>query len=455
RPIDRLTRPFMSFIRHKLAGAALLMAGAAVAVVWANSPWAHSYHHLLETPVSVGFASATLEKSLHHWINDGLMGIFFFLVGLEIKREVLAGELSSVRKATLPAVAALGGMVAPAAFYYVLNPTGPGQAGWGIPMATDIAFALGVLALLGDRCPLGLKVFLTALAIVDDIGAVLVIAIFYTDSLSVISLVSGLAFFSLAIGANLLRVRDTLVYFGLGTLCWLMFLQSGVHATIAALLMAFTIPARTRIDGEDFFARATDELADLRRVGVPQDTELNTNTQQHILDRMEKIIGEASAPLSKLEHALNPLVTFLVLPVFALANAGVSLGGDLGAAFTDTITLGILAGLFLGKQLGITSFAWIAVKLRVADLPRGVRWSHVHGAAVLGGIGFTMSLFIAGLAFAGDDAALEHAKLAILSASVLCGVLGYFLVWRAARAFRRRAEERAPAGAEAESQAAE
>ena len=427
RLIDRLISPFQGFARHKLAGAVLLILSTVLAVVWANSPWAHAYHGLLHTPLGVSFADLELQKSLHHWVNDGLMGIFFFLVGLEIKREVLAGELATVRKAALPAVAALGGMVVPAGIYVALNPSGPTASGWGIPMATDIAFALGVLALLGSRVPLGLKVFLTALAIVDDIGAVLVIAVFYTDSLSLFGLFAGVLFLAVAIAANALQVRNQLFYFLLGTLVWLAFLQSGVHATIAAILMAFTIPARTRIDGASFVAKAQSHLDRLKAVGVPHDRSMNTPQQQMILDKLTMRIEQASAPLQRLEHALNPLVTFVVLPVFALANAGVALDASLGQALTASVTLGVIGGLVIGKPIGIAVFAWIAVKVGVADLPRNVRWPQLWGVGLIGGIGFTMSLFIAGLAF--DDAAtLERAKVGILVASLLAGVIGYVLV---------------------------
>ncbi|MEC7524745.1 MAG: Na+/H+ antiporter NhaA [Myxococcota bacterium] len=444
RPIDRLISPFQGFARHKLAGAMLLIVSTVAAVVWANSPWAEAYHGLLHTPVGVSFADLGLEKTLHHWINDGLMGIFFFLVGLEIKREVLAGELATVRKATLPAIAALGGMVVPAGLYVALNPSGAAASGWGIPMATDIAFALGVLALLGDRVPLGLKVFLTALVIVDDIGAVLVIAVFYTDSLSIFGLVAGFLFLAVAVAANVLQVRNSLFYFFLGSLVWLAFLQSGVHATIAAILMAFTIPARTRIDGADFVRKAQALLDRLKAVGVPQDHSMNTHEQQLVLDKLATRVEQAGAPLQRLEHALNPLVTFIVLPIFALANAGVSLDASLGQALTASVTLGVIAGLVIGKPIGIGLFAWIAVKLGVADLPSNVRWPQLWGVGLLGGIGFTMSLFIAGLAF--DDAAtLERAKVGILAASLVAGVVGYLLV----RAFSSR-ERAVPDELEAE-----
>jgi len=426
-PLDWLLLPLQAFARHKLAGAGVLMFATLVAVIWANSPWEHTYHEILHLPLGIELGGAKLEKDLHHWINDGLMAIFFFHVGLEIKREVLVGELSSVRKAALPAVAAVGGMVVPAAIYTLVAGGGEAASGWGVPMATDIAFALGVLALLGDRVPLGLRIFLTALAIVDDIGAVLVIAVFYTADLSAVALVLGFVFFLGSSLLNVLRVRNTFVYgiFGLGA--WVGFLESGVHATIAALLIAFTIPARTRIDGGALLARVEMLIARFKDVGIPNDTRLNTIDQQHVLERLERTLNDASAPLQRIEHGLAAPVTFFVLPVFALANAGVTIHGGLFEELASPIALGIIAGLFLGKMVGITFTSWLAVTLGIADLPRGVRWVQVLGVAMLGGIGFTMALFIATLAFPGD-AQLETAKVGVLSASVLSGLVGWTVV---------------------------
>lgn len=426
-PIDRMLRPVKAFARHKLAGAGLLLLATFVALVWANSPWAEVYHHALHLDVTVALGPLGLTKSVHHLINDGLMGVFFFLVGLEIKRELLVGELSSVRKAALPALAALGGMLLPAALYVAINPEPPLRDGWGIPMATDIAFALGVLAVLGARAPLGLKVMLTALAIVDDIGAVLVIAVFYTDQIATTSLAVGLVGVALSLGMARLGVRNGVAYFIVGLLVWLAFLQSGVHATIAALLMAFTIPTRTRINGPRLVQCLEQTLQNLREVGLPADTGLNSHEQQQVLDDMASIRNAASAPLLDLEHALAPVVTFLVLPIFALANAGVSLEGVGLDALAGGIALGIVVGLVVGKTVGIVSFTWLAVRLGLADLPRGVTWTHVVGVGLLGGVGFTMALFIAGLAFT-TPADLDAAKLGILVASVIAGVVGLLVL---------------------------
>jgi len=435
-PIDRMLRPVKVFAEHKLAGAGLLLLATVIALIWANSPWAEVYHHALHADVTVAVGSVNLTKSVHHLINDGLMGVFFFLVGLEIKRELLVGELSSARKAALPALAAVGGMLLPAALYVAINPEPPMRDGWGIPMATDIAFALGVLAVLGTRVPLGLKVMLTALAIVDDIGAVLVIAVFYTEQIAATSLVIGLVGVALSVVMARLGVRNGLVYFMVGLVVWLAFLKSGVHATIAALLMAFTIPARTRINGARLAERLELALQRLREVGPPKDTGLNSPEQQHVIDDVASIRGAASAPLLDLEHALAPVVTFLVLPIFALANAGVSLEGVGLDALAGGIALGIMVGLVIGKTVGIFSFTWLAVRLGIADLPAGVRWGHVVGVGLLGGVGFTMALFIAGLAF--DSAAdLDAAKLGILVASAIAGIVGLLVLRSASPAAER------------------
>jgi NhaA family Na+:H+ antiporter len=432
RPIDALIQPIKLFAEHRLTGAALLLVASLLAVAWANSPWQSAYHALLHTPVGLRFGDLTLVKDLHTWINDGLMGVFFFLVGLEIKRELLAGELATMRRAAFPAIAALGGMLVPAIIFFALNPNGSASAGWGIPMATDIAFALGVLAVVRSGLPAGLQVFLTALAIVDDIGAVLVIAVFYTETVSVLSLAIGLLFFGLAIWANTLRVRNSLIYLLLGLVVWMAFLESGIHATVAALLMAFTIPARTRLRGEELVDRTVEELALFQHIGVPVDYALNTANQQRVLDDMASTIEHATAPLQRLEHVLNPVATFLVLPLFAFANAGVTLPASIGEAFTGSVFFGVGLGLLVGKPVGIALFAWIAVKLRAADLPKGVTWPQLLGVASLGGIGFTMSLFVAGLAFE-DPLLLDRAKTGILCGSAASALLGLGLL-RAAKA---------------------
>ncbi len=426
--IDQITRPLRTFAQHRLSGGIVLLCGAVLAMVLANSPWADRYHKVLQTTLSIGIGDAALSKPLLLWVNDGLMGFFFFVVGLEIKREFLAGSLATRRKATLPIVAALGGMVVPALVYYALNPVGLESRGWGIPMATDIAFALGVLALLGDRVRVELKVFLTALAIVDDMGAILVIAIFYTEKIVLVSLVLAAVLLAISICANAIGVSSPVVYFILGTLIWLAFLQSGVHATLAAVLMAFTIPARTRLDGEPMLRRLESLMIAFRAGGVPRGHHLLPTDQHHVVEAMAEALNDARAPLQRLENFLLPVVTFLVLPLFALANAGVSLEGQ-GQHGGETVATGIVAGLFLGKQVGIFSFSWLAVRAGIADLPPGVSWAQLYGVAVLGGIGFTMSLFVASLAFPDLDLGIE-AKRGIMVGSLLSGLVGVaVLLW--------------------------
>ena len=394
-PIERLVRPFQEFARLEAFGGILLIGCTVVALVWANSPWGASYFSLWHTDLTFGFAGKLLSEPLHFWINDGLMALFFLLVGLEIKRETLIGELASFRKAALPIAAALGGMVVPAGLYVLFNHGGPGASGWGIPMATDIAFALGVLALLGDRVPTSLRVFLAALAIVDDIGAVLIIAFFYTEQISWISLGVGSLFFLALIAANRAGARHPLIYAILGVGLWLAFVQSGVHPTVAGVLLAMTIPAR----------------------------------QGATLDLRARDWARVDSPMLRFEHALIPWITHVIMPVFALANAGVVLGTGAAKSLVDPISLGVICGLVLGKPIGIVLFSWLATQSRVATMLDGVSWRQIVGVGMLGGIGFTMSLFIANLAF-GTAPPLEMAKVSILAASVISGLTGALVLMK-------------------------
>lgn len=431
-PIQRVLSPFARFAQTESAGGIVLIAATLVAIAWANSPWAQGYHHLWETQVTLGAGDWALSYPLHYWINDGLMAVFFFLVGLEIKREFLVGELASVKRAALPIAAALGGMVVPAIIYAALNLGHAGEAGWGIPMATDIAFALGVLALLGPRIPLSLKVFLAALAIVDDLGAVLVIAVFYTDAIHWGALGLGFALLAGLVVANRMQARSPLVYTAVGLVVWVAFLKSGVHATVAGVLLAMTIPARTRIDTAEFLDRGRRILDYFDVAGEEGKNVLTNKRQQAAIQEMENACEAAQAPLQRIEHELHNWVAFLIIPIFALANAGVHLGGNLGAAFGDRVTLGIILGLVIGKPIGITLFAWLSVRMNLADLPGGVTWRAIRGVSLLGGIGFTMSLFIAGLAFPGAPQLNEDAKIGIFVASLIAGIAG-FLVLRGFR----------------------
>ncbi len=428
--IDRLARPFQIFAAHKLSGAILLLAATVVAVAWANSPWAGFYHHWLHTKLALSVGPFGLNKSISHWINDGLMCIFFFVVGLEIKRELLAGELASPRKAALPVIAAVGGMLVPALVYFAFNNGGEFARGWGIPMATDIAFALGILAVF--PVPLALKIFLTALAIVDDIGAIVVVAIFYTDAIATGSLLIGGLLLCVSIVANVIGVRNPIIYFLIGCAIWLAFYKSGVHATLAGVIMAFTIPARTVINARQLHDRTRTLLKQLRETGLPSDKRLLTNQQHHIVHSMERLTEHATAPLQELEHALMPFVTFAILPLFALTNAGVSLELEALGRLTQPMSLGIILGLVLGKPLGIWLFAWAGVKLRIAELPKGISLLHVASVGCLAGVGFTMALFIATLAFE-EVALVDAAKTAVLAGSLLATLIGSVLLLLTAR----------------------
>jgi NhaA family Na+:H+ antiporter len=442
--IEHLLRPFQRFAATESSGGIVLLICTIVALAWANSPWAESYHRLWEIPLTVGAGSRQLTLSLHHWINDGLMAVFFFLVGLEIKREMLVGELASVRHAALPIAGAIGGMLLPAGIYAAFNATGPGAPGWGIPMATDIAFAIGVLALLGPRVPLPLKVFLVALAIVDDIGAVLVIAFFYTSTISWGALGTAAAVLAVLSACNASGVRRPAVYSVLGLVLWAALLASGVHATIAGVLLAMTVPSSMRINEDEFLRRGRAILDDFERASSPATTVLTNADQQHAIHELEVAGEQAQAPLLRIEQKLHGAVAFGIMPLFALANAGVHFGADLFAALSLPVTLGIVLGLVIGKPLGITLVAWLATRMGVAALPTSGSWRALHGVSWLGGIGFTMSLFIAGLAFPSSPELLDSAKVGILTASILAGLTGWVVLRRPARAPATAAESDLP-----------
>jgi Na+:H+ antiporter, NhaA family len=423
-PIERLTLPVRRQLHAAPAGGLVLLACAAVALIWANSPASHSYHVLWETPITIGVGDRRAALSLHAIVNDGLMAVFFFLVGLEIKREVLVGELASMRQAALPVAAALGGMLVPALLFLALNAGGPASRGWGIPMATDIAFALGVLALLGDRFPPALRVFLSALAIADDLGAVLVIALFYTASVSWSALAAAGALLLLSLAANAIGVRAAWGYALIGIALWAAVLLSGVHATVAGVLLAMTIPSRTVIDETALLRGAHAALREFDLACHPDSVMLSNREHQKALRRLEVLSEKALPPLARLEHGLHGIVTFGIMPLFALANAGVDLRGG-GAAIASAIGLGVILGLVLGEPIGITLASWFAVRAGFASLPAGIGWRTLVGAAMLGGIGFTMSLFIAALAFGDSAEALTSAKLGTLVASLIAGVAGW------------------------------
>ena len=416
------------FFKMEAAGGILLMASAVLAVIVANSPLGDSYVKLwMKTYFNVSIGEAGINKPLIMWVNDGLMAIFFLMVGLEIKYEILKGQLASPKKALLPVAAAIGGMLVPAGIYALINAGSPTMNGWGVPMATDIAFALGVIILLGKRVPATLKVFLVAVAIVDDLGAVLVIAFFYTSKLSLTALGFAGLFLLALIAANKLGVRKLTVYCILGVALWVAFLKSGVHATLAGVLMALTIPSDHKLSPYGFMQKGKDALYKFMGSTTPSQDHMNAK-QEHALHDIEHASREAVSPLHRLEHALHGWVTFLIVPVFAFANAGVSFAGiDIGAAITSQVALGIILGLFVGKQIGVFGFTWLAIKTGLAEMPARTTWRHIYGVSLLTGIGFTMSLFIASLAF-GEGDVLNLAKIGIFAASLAAGIGGWFVL---------------------------
>ncbi len=436
RHLTHIVTPIDEFIHKETSGGMLLMLFTVIALVWANSPFAEHYQHLLHTHLDIHLGSWKLEYSLHHWVNDGLMVLFFFVVGLEIKREVLVGELSSLQKAAMPIIAAIGGMVVPALLFLAFNQTDAlAQRGWGIPMATDIAFAVGVLVLLGDRVPKSLLTFLLALAIVDDLGAVLVIAVFYTEQLSVPALGIALGIFILLMILNRLGVRRFGPYLILGVFMWLAMLKSGVHATLAGVLTALTIPVRSHLKERGFLAHMQELTASFNKhkqaeKANPKDRHHNAN-KRGTLAAMEANIHAVASPAQRLENMLHITVVFMILPIFALFNAGIPLPLDgLAQTLSAPITLGVLGGLVLGKVLGIAFSCMIAVKLGLGQYPSGTRATHLIGVGFLGGIGFTMSIFISELAFIGQAENLLQAKTGVLFASLFAGILGYaWLRW--------------------------
>ena len=430
-PIDRLLIPVQRFTHQEAAGGIVLLIAAVLALVLANSPLYHAYHDVWETHLIIGIHDFRLDKPLHFWINDALMAVFFFVVGLEIKRSLLLGELASVRRAALPIVAALGGMIVPATLYLLLNSQGEAARGWGIPMSTDIAFSLGVLALLGSRAPLSLKVFLTAFAIVDDIGAITVIAIFFTETINWGNLGIGMGLLALLVVLNISGVRNTLVYMLVSVVIWVSFFESGIHATVSGVLIAMTIPLRVRIDPRQFVARGRALMDIFEGEGMGHARRgsfaLMTERQRGSLEELEDVSKEVESPLQRLEHILHPWVAFVIMPLFALSNAGIPLGEEIVDGLTSPVTFGIVIGLLIGKPVGVLLFAWIAVKSRIASLPGDIGWLQILGAALLGGIGFTMAIFVTGLAFV-DDALVLQSKFAILIASLATGALGYLIL---------------------------
>ena len=423
-----ISSPLNRFVSNAYLEAILLFFATVLALIFANSGLQSWYHAFWEH--KFGFeidGYFYLNKSLHHWINDGLMAIFFFVVGLELKREFIGGELSNPRKAVLPVAAAIGGMIFPAAIYLIFNFDSDARSGWGIPMATDIAFALGVLHLLGNKIPTSVKVFLTVLAIADDLGAVLVIAFFYTSEISMFNLGIGFLFLAVLLLANRIGVRSATFYavFGIGGV-WLFFLMSGVHATIAAVLIAFMIPARTLIDENTYMAKVQKLLVEFKNHDVNNHALLE-NSQLQTLNEIQKITVDAMTPLQRLEIKLHPLVSYLIIPIFAFANAGVTFSGSILDSLLSNVALGVIFGLIFGKFIGIVGVSSVLIKMKWVKFPTNMHFIHLIGVGFLASIGFTMSLFVTELAFV-NDTNIKDAKIGIFFASIVGGLIGYFVL---------------------------
>ncbi len=420
-PIEKIIAPVNRFIHLEYTSGVILLITVIIAIIWANSS-PESYHQVWEIKLTAGLGESVLSQPLHIWINDGLMAIFFFVIGLELKREFINGELSSFRKASLPMGAALGGMIFPALIYVMVNYGTSSTRGWGIPMATDIAFALALLSMAGKHIPTSVKVFLSALAVADDLGAVLIIAFFYTTDVNYTAFGIAIIFFVALIVGNRLGVRNSLFYLILGICVWLGFLFSGIHATIAGVLVAFTIPAATRIN-EEVYSSNLKKLTKEFEEEIPSNSTLTTPEQHETIQHVKNLSLAAETPLQKIELALHPWVAFVIMPLFALSNAGIIIHSDFFSSIINTVSIGVILGLVVGKFLGIMLFTWLMIKFGIATLPQGASWRHIFGVALLGGIGFTMSLFISGLAFV-DQEFVEQAKYGILIASILAGILG-------------------------------
>jgi NhaA family Na+:H+ antiporter len=430
KAFDRVLTPLDEFIHRQTTSGILLMACAIVALYIANSHWNEAYHHLLEMRFSIGAEGFQLSKSIHHWINDGLMALFFFVVGLELKREILVGELADPKQAMLPIIAALGGMVVPAGIYIAINPQGHTFDGWGIPMATDIAFALGALALLGNRVPKSLLTFLVALAIVDDLGAVIVIALFYTETINLIALFTAGALFFLLLALNLGGIRRPLPYVLLGIILWIAMLKSGVHATLAGILLAFTIPMRPKYDPVRFITQMTSMVGQLRWAYKKEENIVKNDVLRSKVRALSDGVQLVQAPAQVLEHKMHLPSAYIVIPIFALANAGIQIDWSaFGSIVTHPVSMGIAAGLVIGKLMGIAGLSWLAVTLGLTTLPHDLNFRHIVGVGLMGGIGFTMSIFIAELGFAHHAEDLLMAKTGILLASLLAGITGFFWLY--------------------------
>lgn len=425
KSFSRILTPFEDFIHRQTTSGMLLMLTAIVALIWANSGFYESYDHMKHIPISIGIGSWGLEKSLHHWVNDGLMAIFFFVIGLELKREIIVGELADIRKATLPIVAAIGGMALPALIYFWINSEAPAANGWGIPMATDIAFALGVVALLAHRVPKALITFLVALAIVDDLGAVMVIAIFYTETINLEALyVAGLLFVVL-LSFNFGGIRKILPYFIIAIFLWYALLLSGVHATLAGVIGALSVPAIPKYNPSRFNQHVKSLMKRFEKSQNHNNDIMNNDELRAIVHSLESGTQNVQTMSQRLEYIWHVPVAYFVIPIFVLFNAGIPLEfASIGDTLTHPVALGIWLGLIIGKFIGITGISWVFLKLGLARLPKDVRFSQIAGVSLLAGIGFTMSIFIAELAFEGQDYLLLVSKTGIILSSLIAGIIG-------------------------------
>lgn len=425
KTFKKVSTPFEHFLHAQTTTGIILMFMTVFALILANTPFAEAYAHFFHTHVDLTVGSWALSHTIHHWINDGLMAIFFFIIGLEIKREILVGELSNIKVAILPILAAIGGMIIPALIYFGFNFGTEGAGGWGIPMATDIAFAISALVLLGKRVSTALVTFLVALAIVDDLGAVLVIAIFYTEQIQFLPLGLAGVSFLIMIALNRVGIHMILPYFIVGLFMWFFMLESGVHATIAGVIAALAIPSKPKQTPKNFSSRTKKLLDGYDSYPVCEDHHLHEK-QKAILLSIKDSIDAVDSPAARLEHDLHLPVALIVIPLFALANAGIAIDfSSIGETIMTPVSLGIMAGLILGKVLGIFGVSWLAIKMGIAKLPEGSTMNQLFGVAFLGGIGFTMSIFVADLAFVGNDALIFQAKVGILAASLFAGLFGY------------------------------
>ncbi len=422
---EKITTPFEEFLHAQTTTGIILIVMTILALILANSALSETYAHFFHTKVDFSIASWELSHTIHHWINDALMAVFFFLIGLEIKREVSVGELSNIKVAILPILAAIGGMIFPALIYYYINAGTEGASGWGIPMATDIAFAISALVLLGKRVPPALVTFLVALAIVDDLGAVLVIALFYTEQIHMLPLALAGGTFLVMVAMNRFGIHKVLPYFIVGVIMWFFMLQSGVHATIAGVIAALAIPAIPKRDPSNLRAELKVLLDEFEIHPIKEDYMMN-DRQKVILTEVKEKISDVETPAARLEHDLHLPVSLIIIPLFALANAGIAIDfSSISTTVMQPVSMGIIAGLILGKVLGIFGVSWLAIKLKIASLPQGSTMNQIFGVAFLGGIGFTMSIFVADLAFISSPDLIFQAKVGILAASLFAGLFGY------------------------------